>query len=50
MSLAYMHLRPMHPCPLMADEVTTILDEEVREIMQVRFGYRTQISPLQVDS
>jgi hypothetical protein len=50
MSLCYSHFRDLRPCPVTADEVTTMLDKEVQEIMQVRFGYWTDITPQQAGS
>ncbi len=50
MQLLYSHFRPIHPCHLTADEVSTELEKEVQEITQVRFGYWTHIVPLQADS
>jgi hypothetical protein len=50
MSLLYSHFIDLRPCRLIADEVTTMLEEKVREITQVRFGYWTHITPLQAGS
>jgi hypothetical protein len=47
MSLLYSHFHEMHPCPLSADEVAVMLEKEMQEITQVRFGNWTHISPLQ---
>ena len=50
MSFLYSHFRELRPCPLTAGEVTAMLEREVREITQARFGYWTRIAPLQADS
>jgi hypothetical protein len=50
MSLLYSHFRKMRSCPLNSEAVTSMLDEESHEIMQVPFGYWTHISPLQASS
>ncbi len=46
MSLLYSHFRAPRSCPLTADEVTTMLNKSMQEVLQVRFGYWTHITPL----
>jgi hypothetical protein len=50
MALLYSHFRPMRPCPLSEDEVTTRLNQDLQEILQVRFGYWTHLAPLETGS
>jgi hypothetical protein len=46
MSLLYSHFRNPKPCALVADDVLTALKSTLQEIMQVPFGYWTNITPL----
>jgi hypothetical protein len=45
-SLLYAHFRSMHACALDESDVIAALDNELREIKRVRFGYWTNMSPL----
>jgi hypothetical protein len=46
MSLLYSHFRNLRPCALTADEARMALKNALQEIINVPFGYWTDITPL----
>jgi len=46
MSLQYSHFRNLRPCPIEAAPLSAMLDEELKCILDVKFGYWTNINPL----
>jgi hypothetical protein len=49
-SLLYSHFREVRPCPLIPGSAIAMLGKELQEIMQVRFGYWTHLTPLETSS
>ncbi len=46
MDTLYSHFRKISPCQLNSNDVVAALDLELKEILDVKFGYWTHLQPL----